>query len=66
MVGIVFKVDIKYSSLSLPSAYGFSAAYHILRTVAVFVIYFYIDDSVERAGTLIPPNQDSDAESARN
>ena len=36
-----------YSSLSLPYVY---AACHILGTVAVFIIYFYIDDSVERGG----------------
>lgn len=66
MVGIVCKADTNYSSPSLPSTYGFSAACHILTTVTVFVIYFYISDSVERAGHLVPPYQDSYAESARN
>ena len=40
-------MSTNYSSLSLPYVY---AACHILGTVAVFIVYFYIDDSVERAG----------------
>ena len=40
-------ISTNYSSLSLPYVY---AACHILGTVAVFIIYFYIDDSVERGG----------------
>ena len=56
-------ISTNNSSLSLPYVY---AAYHILVTVAVFIIYFYIDDSVGRAGPLVPPKQSSDAESARN
>ena len=40
-------ISTNYSSLSLPSVY---AACHILGTAAVFIIYFYIDDSVERGG----------------
>ena len=38
-------ISTNYSSLSLPYVY---AACHILGTAAVFIIYFYIDDSVER------------------